>query len=72
MEAPNATPSEEVQPFQVMCPTCGRHSEAGENDFLFIPAMPFLGSGCLLAGLTYTASGTRVDRTLWPVDAESL
>jgi len=59
-------------PFQVTCPTCGRHSDAEDTEFLLVIALPFSGSECLLAGLTCVACGTRVDRALWPVDTEPL
>lgn len=67
MNVSNATPSEEVELFQVICPTCGRHSDAEDTEFLVGFALPFPGSECLLAGITCGACGTRVDRALWPV-----
>ena len=59
-------------PLQVICPICGRHSDAEDMEFLLVVALPFPGSECLLVGVTCTACGTRVDRALWPVDPEPL
>jgi hypothetical protein len=72
MDAPDAAPADAVPPFQVICPTCGRDSDAEDTEFLLVFAVPFAGSECLLSGLTCTACGTRVDRVLWPVDTEPL
>jgi hypothetical protein len=59
-------------PFQVICPTCGRDSDAEDTEFFLMVAVPFTGSECLLASVTCGACGTRVDRALWPVDSEPL
>lgn len=72
MDSPDAAPSDALLPFRVICPTCGRDSDAEDAESLLVFAVPFPGSECLLAGLTCTACGTRVDRVLWPVDTESL
>jgi len=59
-------------PFQVICPTRGRHSDAEGTKFLLVIALPFSGSKWLLAGTTCMACRTRIDRALWPVDLEPL
>ena len=72
MEAPHEAPCDASSPFRVICPTCGRHSDAEETEFLLVVALPFAGSECLLAGVTCTACGTRVDWAVWPVDPEPI
>jgi hypothetical protein len=72
MDATYEARCDALPPFQVICPTCGRHSDAEDTEFLLVVAVPFPGSECLLVGLTCTACGTRVDRALWPVDPEPL
>jgi hypothetical protein len=72
MDARHEARCDDPPPFQVICPTCGRHSDAEDTEFLLVVAVPFPGSECLLAGLTCTACGTRVDRALWPADTEAV
>ena len=72
MDTPHEARCEALPPFQVICPTCGRHSDAEDTEFLLMVAVPFPSSECLLASVTCGACGTRVDRVLWPVDTEPL
>jgi hypothetical protein len=72
MEVPHEAPGAGLPPFQVICPTCGRHSDAEETEFFLVVAVPGPRSEWLLAGITCGACGTRVDRALWPVETEPL
>jgi hypothetical protein len=62
----------EVAPFHVICPTCGRDSDAEDAEFILSVGIPLPGSEFLLADLTCVACDLRLERALWPVDGEAL
>lgn len=71
MDSPNDAP-QEAEPLQILCPTCGRDSDASDIEFLLTATAILENSEFVLMESVCGACEARLDIAVWPMGGPAL